>query len=310
MSVAYFTHRACLDHDTGIAHPENPDRLRTVWRALEHPNFVPLLREEAPEATVEQLSRAHPRNYVDKILSLRPEEGDFIQIDGDTRISHGSVTAALYAAGAGIAAVDAVMEGWARAAFCAVRPPGHHAEPAEAMGFCLFNNAVVAAQHARARWGLQRIAVVDFDVHHGNGTQHLMADDPDLFYASTHQFPCYPGTGLAEEHGVAENVVNVLLDPGSGSAAFRAAWSGQVLPALERFAPDLLVISAGFDADKRDPQAQLRVEPADFAWLTEQLMDLAERRFKGRVVSVLEGGYDLDALREGVSAHVRALMRA
>jgi len=201
------------------------------------------------------------------------------------------------------------MENLALAAFAAVRPPGHHAEPARPMGFCLFNNAAVAALHARAQWGVQRVAVVDFDVHHGNGTQAMFATDPDLFYASSHQSPCYPGTGDAWERGVANNVVNTPLRPGEGSAAFRTAWKETILPELDRFAPGLLIVSAGFDAHKADPLAQLRLETADFAWITAELVQIAERHCGGRVVSVLEGGYDLDALAASAAEHVRGLMR-
>ncbi len=208
-----------------------------------------------------------------------------------------------------MAAVDAVMEGWARAAFAAVRPPGHHAEPGRPMGFCLFNNAAIAALHARARWGKRRVAVVDFDVHHGNGTQAVFAADEDLFYGSSHQHPCYPGTGMVSERGVAGNVVNAPLPPGADGATFRAAWSGRVLPALDAFAPEFVVVSAGFDAHKADPLAQLRLETADFAWITDELLALADRHTGGRLVSVLEGGYDLDALAMSVATHVRGLMR-
>jgi acetoin utilization deacetylase AcuC-like enzyme len=225
-------------------------------------------------------------------------------------MSAGSAEAALRAAGAAVAGVDAVMDGWARAAFAAVRPPSHHAEFARPMGFCLFNSVAVAALHARARWGVQRVAVVDFDVHHGNGTQAIFAADADLFYASSHQHPCYPGTGQAWERGSANNVVNAPLRPGSGSAEFRAAWSDTILPELDRFAPGLLIVSAGFDAHKADPLAQLRVETNDYAWITRELMQVATRHCGGRLVSVLEGGYDLEALAASVAAHVRTLMQA
>jgi acetoin utilization deacetylase AcuC-like enzyme len=308
MSTALFTHPACLAHDAGAWHPECPDRLRSVLRALEHPDFVPLLRESAPEATVEQLTRVHPLNYVQAILAIRPPPGELVQLDGDTAMNAGSAEAALRAAGGAVAAVDAVMEGWAHAAFVATRPPGHHAEPARPMGFCFFANAAVAAQHARARWDLKRVAVVDFDVHHGNGTQAVFAADPALFYASSHQHPCYPGTGMADERGVAGNIINAPLAPGSGSSAFRAAWSDLLLPALDDFAPELLIVSAGFDAHKADPLAQLRLETADFAWITTQLCQVARQHCGRRIVSVLEGGYDLDALAASTAAHVRELM--
>jgi acetoin utilization deacetylase AcuC-like enzyme len=308
--TALFSHPACLEHDAGGWHPERPDRLRAVLAALDAPDFEPLLRETAPQATREQLLLAHPADYVDAILSIRPGPGELVQLDPDTAMNAGSVEAALRAAGAAIAAVDAVMEGSARAAFAAVRPPGHHAEPARPMGFCLFNNAAIAALWARARYGLGRVAVVDFDVHHGNGTQTMFAADPDLFYGSSHQSPCYPGTGQPHERGCAGNIVNVPLAPGSDGSVFRAAWAGTILPALEAFAPELLIISAGFDAHEADPLAQLRLETADFAWITAELVGLAERQTGGRVVSVLEGGYDLEALAASAAVHVRGLMRA
>ena len=310
MPTALITHPACLDHDTGAYHPECSERLRAVLAALEAPEFAPLLREQAPEATREQLQRVHPENYVEAILAIRPELGESVQLDADTAMSNGSADAALRAAGAAVAGVEAVMQGWARAVFAAVRPPGHHAEPSRPMGFCLFNNAAVAAMHARVVYGVQRVAVVDFDVHHGNGTQAMFAQDPDLFYASSHQSPCYPGTGDAWERGVANNIVNAPLRPGDGSAAFRKDWSTIILPELDRFAPGLLIVSAGFDAHKADPLAQLRLETADYAWITDELVGIAERHCEGRVVSVLEGGYDLDALAACAAVHVRGLMRA
>ena len=306
MTTALFTHPACLGHDAGPWHPERPDRLRAVLAALEGEAFAPLLRESAPEATPDQLALAHPREYVEAILAIRPPAGETVALDADTAMNEGSVPAALRAAGGAVAAVDAVMEGWARNAFAAVRPPGHHAEPSRPMGFCLFNNAAIAALWARARWGLRRVAVVDFDVHHGNGTQAIFAADAALFYGSSHQMPCYPGTGAVAESGVAGNIVNAPLRPGEGSAAFRAAWSGRILPALAAFDPELLVISAGFDAHRADPLAELRLETEDFAWITAQLVGVAG----GRVVSVLEGGYDLEALAAASAVHVRALMGA
>ena len=310
MTTALITHPACLEHDTGPFHPESPDRLRAVLAALETEEFTALLRELAPEATIEQLTRVHPANYVEAILSIQPESGEQVPLDGDTLMSEGTAQAALRAAGAAVMGVDAVMEGWARSAFAAVRPPGHHAEAQRPMGFCFFNNAAVAALHARVRWGVKRVAVVDFDVHHGNGTQDIFEADPDLFYASSHQSPCYPGTGDASERGTANNILNVPLRPGDGSAAFRLAWGREIIPELDRFAPGLLIISAGFDGHKADPLAQLRLETADYGWITQELVRVAERHCGGRVVSVLEGGYDLHALAASAVAHVRALMRA
>jgi acetoin utilization deacetylase AcuC-like enzyme len=310
VSVLLLTHRACLAHDPGPYHPECPDRLRAVLRALDAEEFSGLIRGEAPRATVEQLCRVHPRHHVEAILAIRPDPDDRVALDADTLMSWGSAEAALRAAGAACAAVDAVMEGAARRAFCAVRPPGHHAEPARPMGFCLFSNAAVAARHAQAAHGIARVAVVDFDVHHGNGTQAVAETDATLFYGSSHQWPLYPGTGDPRERGVAGNVVNATLPPGADGEAFRAAWRERILPVLDAFAPGLLVVSAGFDAHARDPLAQLRVREADFAWLTAELCAIAERHCRGRVVSLLEGGYDLDALGASAAAHLQALLRA
>ena len=308
MTTALFTHPDCLLHDNGPGHPEQPDRLRAVLRALEHPDFAHLLREEAPLATPEQLGRVHPGRYVERILSIRPPSGRYARLDADTAMNSGSADAALRAAGGACAAVDAVMEGWAQRAFAAVRPPGHHAEPAQAMGFCFFSNAAVAAAHARTRWAVERVAVCDFDVHHGNGTQACFEQDGTLFLASSHQHPCYPGTGMADEQGVG-NIVNMPLPPGTAGQAFLQAWDRIALPALEAFRPGLIIISAGFDAHRADPLAELRLDTADFGAITTRLMDAAERLCDGRLVSVLEGGYDLPALAASAAAHVRALMR-
>ncbi len=309
MSVLLFSHRACLQHDPGPHHPECADRLRAVLRALDTEEFSDLLRDEAPLATTEQLTRIHPPHYVEAILGIRPEPDDRVALDGDTIMSWGSAEAALRAAGAAVAAVDAVCRAEVRRAFCATRPPGHHAEPGRPMGFCLFANAAIAARHAQAVHGIARVAVVDFDVHHGNGTQACCESDPTIFFASSHQWPCYPGTGAPEERGVG-NVLNVPLAPGADGAAFRAAWREHILPALEAFAPGLIVVSAGFDAHARDPLAQLRVREADFGWLTGEICRIADRLCGGRVVSLLEGGYDLDALAASAASHVRALMHA
>ncbi|MDN3568048.1 histone deacetylase family protein [Paeniroseomonas aquatica] len=309
MSVLLLTHRACLLHDPGEFHPECPDRLRAVLGALDREEFGDLLRDEAPEATVEQLARVHPRHYVEAICGIRPPAGESVPLDGDTVMSAGSAEAALRAAGAGVAAVDAVLAGGVRRAFCAVRPPGHHAEPGRPMGFCLFANAVVAARHAQAAHGVARVAVVDFDVHHGNGSQACVEGDASILYASSHQWPLYPGTGDRQERGVG-NVFNAPLPPGADGTAFRAAWAEALLPAIEAFAPGLVVISAGFDGHARDPLAQLRLREADFAWLTAELCAIAERHCGGHVVSLLEGGYDLEALASSTAAHVRVLLRA
>ncbi len=309
MTTALITHSACFYHDVPLGHPESPDRLRAVLHALEAPRFAALRREEAPRVSDEALARVHPKAFVDYVFSHIPEEG-FAHIDADTVLSPGSREAALRAAGAVVRAVDLVMEGGAQNAFCAVRPPGHHAEPATAMGFCLFNNIAIGALHARAAHGCERVAVMDFDVHHGNGTQAVFESDASLFYASTHQYPLYPGTGAARETGIAENVVNVPLKPFSGSAEFRAAMSGIVLPRLDQFAPEFLLVSAGFDAHANDPLAQLNFSDDDYAWATKALAGVAARHAKGRLVSALEGGYDLAALARSAAAHVGALMEA
>ena len=309
MTVALITHPACLEHDTGPWHPECADRLRGVLSALEGEEFLPLLRETAPAASESELARVHPLDYVRAILAIRPPPGEHVALDADTTMSAGSAEAALRAAGGAVHAVDSVMEGWARSAFVAARPPGHHAEPSRPMGFCLFANAAIAACHARVRWGLGRVAVVDFDVHHGNGTQAIFADDPDLFYASSHQFPCYPGTGTESERGVG-NIFNAPLRPGATGADFRRAWETALLPALDRFAPELIIVSAGFDAHKADPLAQLRLETADFGWITARLVEAAERHCSSRLVSLLEGGYDIPALAASDALHVRTLLHA
>jgi acetoin utilization deacetylase AcuC-like enzyme len=309
--VLLLTHHDCLGHENFEDHPECPDRLRAVLGALEAEEFCGLLREAAPAATEAQLLLAHRPEHVARILSIRPRPGCFVPLDGDTGMNHASVEAALHAAGAGVAAVDAVCapegHGGVTRAFCAVRPPGHHAEPGRAMGFCFFSNAVIAARHAQRAHGLGRVAILDFDVHHGNGTQAAVADDASILFASSHQSPCYPFTGEASETGQG-NLFNAPLPAGADSVAFRAAWAERLLPAVERFAPELIVISAGFDAHARDPLAQLRLREADFGWLTAEICRIADRCCGGRVVSMLEGGYDLPALAASTAAHLRALM--
>jgi acetoin utilization deacetylase AcuC-like enzyme len=306
MTTLFYTHPACLEHDPGPHHPESAERLKTLLHALEKPEFAALERRLAPEAAREDLLRAHSLRHVEAVLGAVPSRGR-VALDADTALSPGSGMAALRAAGAVAAAVDAVVAGEAKSAFCAVRPPGHHAEREQAMGFCLFNNVVVGALRAHWVHALARIAVIDFDVHHGNGTQSAFAADPHLFYASTHQSPLYPGTGAAGERG-AGNIVNVPLPAMSGGREFRDGLSARILPALDAFAPELLLISAGFDAHKDDPLAQLLLEEADYAWVTEKLVAIARRHAEGRIVSVLEGGYDRHALGASVAAHVRALM--
>ena len=306
MTTFLYTHPACLDHDPGRHHPESAARLRAVLDALADPEFDRLERREAPEAALEDLMRVHPRPHVERLMHAVPKSGH-VGIDADTILSPASGLAALCAAGAVVAAVDAVVANEADNAFCAVRPPGHHAEPDRATGFCLFNNIAVGALRAREAHGLQRIAVIDFDVHHGNGTQAAFEADNALFYASTHQSPLYPGTGSVGETGVG-NIFNVPLMPMAGSTQFRAAMSERILPALDAFRPEFVLISAGFDAHRSDPLAQLLLDEDDFIWITERLIDIADRHAGGRVVSALEGGYDLAALGACVAAHIRVLM--
>ncbi len=300
------SHPVCVEHDTGTGHPESPNRLRAVHAALDKPEFADLERREAPEATAEQIGRVHEGDYLDRLLAAIPASG-LDALDPDTVVSPKSGEAALRAAGAVCAAVDAVATGEARNAFCAVRPPGHHAEPGRAMGFCLINNVAVGALHARAVHGFTRIAVVDFDVHHGNGTQAAFESDGELFYASTHQYPFYPGTGAESATGIG-NIVNVPFPADADSADFRMAMAGRILPALAEFSPDFLFISAGFDAHEDDPLAQVRLVEDDYLWVTGELLAIAKTCCAERVVSVLEGGYSLEALAASTYAHVRGLM--
>ena len=308
MTTLLYTHPDCLEHDPGRYHPESPDRLRAVLGALDGAEFAQLGRREAPKAMLDDIARVHPRRFVERLLAAVPRAGH-VGIDADTVLSPQSGSAALRAAGAVVAAVDAVVAAEADNAFCAVRPPGHHAEPGRAMGFCLFNNVAVGALRAREVHGLERVAVVDFDVHHGNGTQACFYDDPDLFYASTHQSPFYPGTGARSETG-AGNIVNVPLPAMAGSREFRLGISREILPALDAFQPDIVFISAGFDAHRNDPLAQLLLDETDYTWVTEQLVGIAHHHAGGRIVSTLEGGYDLAALGASAAAHVRVLMSA
>lgn len=302
----FFTHAACFAHDTGPGHPERAERLGAVIDGLRDA-FVGADWREAPRASRGQLLHVHDPALLEMVLETYPDGR--VMLDPDTVLSPASAEAALRAAGAGVAAVDAVMKGEARNAFCAVRPPGHHATVGEAMGFCLFNSIAVAARHALDKHGLSRVAVVDFDVHHGNGTQAIFEADPRVMYLSSHQWPLYPDTGRADERG-AGNIVNAPLPAGADGTAFRDAWRETLLPALDAFAPQLILVSAGFDAHWRDPLAQLRLVEDDYAWITAQLTALAGRHARGRIVSMLEGGYDLEALRDCSVAHVRALAGA
>jgi acetoin utilization deacetylase AcuC-like enzyme len=301
-----YTHSVCLQHDPGPGHAESPLRLRAVLQALDQDRFATVDRIEAPQATREQLLRVHTAAHIDRILSTTPDSGT-VRLDEDTLMSPASAEAGLRAAGAVVAAVDAVMQGNATRAFCAVRPPGHHATPDTAMGFCLFNNIAVAAAHALAVHGLKRIAIADFDVHHGNGTQDIFQREPRVLFISSHQSPLYPGTGSPQEHG-AGNIVNAPLSPGDGSYAFRELWDGALLPRLHAFKPQLVLVSAGFDAHRNDPLSDIRLQTEDYAWITERLVDLARAHAGGKLVSTLEGGYDLTALAASVSVHVNALI--
>ncbi|MBC8269529.1 MAG: histone deacetylase family protein [Rhodospirillaceae bacterium] len=307
MSTALYSHPVCVEHDPGTHHPERPDRLRAVLKALEAEAFDDLVRIPAPKASLAQIERVHAPYYVEKVFENIPESGLF-HLDPDTAMSPKSGEAALRAAGGVCAAVDAVIGGQTTNAFCALRPPGHHAEPSQAMGFCLFNNIAIGALQARDAHGIERVAVVDFDVHHGNGTQASFERYRDFLYVSSHQSPAYPGTGAEMERGLNNNIINVELDPGSGSDIFRKAYTDRILPALRDWKPQLLMISAGFDAHLRDPLAQLLLHDDDFAWVSRQLLEVAAEVCENRVVSVLEGGYDLDALAACVALHVGELM--
>lgn len=309
MSTVLLHHPCFTGHQTPLGHPERPDRMRAIDRILEHERFQALERDSAALGTLEQAALAHPEEHIIALKKLMPEEG-LVRIDDDTTASPGTWEAALRGVGAVCQAVDEVMPRKVKNAFAAIRPPGHHAEHTKAMGFCYFNNAAVAARWAQKHWGAQRVAIMDWDVHHGNGTQDIFWDDPTVMYASTHQMPLYPGTGDMDETGNHNNIVNVPLRAGDGGAEFREAMDIAVLPRIEAFRPDLVIISAGFDAHVRDPLGQINLVETDFAWATERLMQIAERTAGGRLVSVLEGGYDLEGLARSVAAHVMTLMKA
>lgn len=307
MTTLYVSHPASFDHVVPEGHPERPARMRAIERALEDERFASLVRVQAPRAEPSVATLAHPAEYVDALMAAVPEQG-MVGIDADTILSPGSMEATLRAIGGAVHAVDAVMRGECSNAFVAMRPPGHHAERMKAMGFCLFNHAAIAARHARAAFGVDRVALVDWDVHHGNGSQDIFWDDDAVLYCSTHQMPLYPGTGAASERGNKNTIVNVPLHANDDGEVFREAFEAGILSRLEAFRPDLILISAGFDAHRLDPLANLRLEAEDFAWATRRLMEAAERSAGGRVVSVLEGGYSLEGLSKSVAAHVNALM--
>jgi len=308
MSTLLITHPAGYNHLTPLGHPERPDRLRAVERALEDERFQTLVRDQAPTVPFETIALCHPIDYVEQIRDASPSEG-MVRLDADTSMSPGTFEAAIRAVGGAVFAVDEVVAKRAANAFCATRPPGHHAETARPMGFCFFNSAAIAARHAREFHGLERVAVVDFDVHHGNGTQEIFWSDPTVMYCSTHEMPLYPGSGATTERGAYNNIVNAPLRAGDGGTEFREAFDTAILPRLASFKPELVVISAGFDAHMRDPLANLNLSEADFGWATRRIMEVADRTADGRVVSVLEGGYDLEGLAKSVAAHVTALMR-
>ena len=305
MTTHLYTHAIFAEHDTPDGHPERPDRMKAVARALED-GFDDLVRFETKPGDAELFTLAHPQSHVDAIKRARPERGRE-RLDPDTWMSEKTWDCMLHATGGLTSAVDAVANGKADNAFVAARPPGHHAERATAMGFCMVNNVAIAARYAQEKHDLERVAIVDFDVHHGNGTQDIFQDDGTVFFASTHQMPLYPGTGAKRETGVG-NICNAPLDPGSGGDTFRDAFRERVLRELDAFRPDILFISAGFDAHTLDPLANINLTGDDFDWATGKLMEAAERLCDARVVSTLEGGYSLDGLAEGVSAHVKRLM--
>ena len=299
-----FTHPAMMAHRVPGRHAEHSGRLSTVLDGLQ---ALSLDRREAPLAHRDALALVHDGVYLDALDHAFPTDGSLRALDPDTFISMGSREAALRAAGAVVAAVDAVLGGEGSTAFCAVRPPGHHAEPNAAMGFCLYNNVAIGALHALRGYGLKRVAVIDFDVHHGNGTQTIAERERDLMFASTHEFPFYPGTGAADERGLDGNVINCPLPRGTSGAAWRRVMEREILPAVDAFAPELILVSAGFDAHEADPQANLALHDDDYAWVGRAILEVAKSRSSGRVVSTLEGGYDLDALRRSAAAYVGAL---
>lgn len=308
MSTLILHHKNCLRHDTGFRHVERPERITAVMESVGKLAGTEIL--PAPRATLEQLTLVHPADYWEQLVGLEPgtggEDRGIIALDADTFMSPGSIDATLRGSGAACFAIDQIEKGNARNAFCAVRPPGHHALATIPMGFCLLNHVAVAARYAIDSGYAERVAILDFDVHHGNGTQAIFEESPEVLFISSHQMPLYPGSGYPSETGVG-NIVNMPLSPGDGSDEFRAAWSGHGLPEVERFQPDLVLVSAGFDAHELDPLGQLELKDEDYGWITAEIRKIAESHCAGKVVSMLEGGYDLDALATASAAHVRAL---
>jgi acetoin utilization deacetylase AcuC-like enzyme len=304
MSTIIIQHDDCLRHDPGVRHPESAQRVKAVMSGLE--DIKGLQRLPAPLATTEQITRAHPAQFWASLQAQEPSEGR-VAIDPDTSLNSGSIDAVLRASGGLCFAIDQVLSDKALRAFCAVRPPGHHSEPETAMGFCLLNHVAIGAFHALENPSVKRVAIIDFDVHHGNGTQAVFEQNPNVLFVSSHQFPLYPGTGHMEETGCG-NILNLPLAAGDGSEAFREAWNKLGLPTVHSFEPDLILVSAGFDAHERDPLAQLEVQDADYRWITEEICDLATDSCQGRVASILEGGYDMQALASASRSHVQGLI--
>jgi acetoin utilization deacetylase AcuC-like enzyme len=308
MTTAFLTHTDCLNHVTPPGHPERVDRLLALYASLDAVDDENLIRVTPDVGLDPHILRAHPQGHIDAISAAAPNDG-YRSLDADTHMSPGSLRAAYLGVGAMVRAVDMVVAGEATNAFAAMRPPGHHAERSTPMGFCLFGNIAIAAKHALDHHGLERVAVVDFDVHHGNGTQDLLWDEPRSLFISSHQMPLYPGSGAPSERGAHNNVLNVALDPGSGGTELKKAYDRVILPALEAFEPQLLLISAGFDAHTADPLANLNWTVDDFVWATEKLCDIADKHCGGRIVSTLEGGYDLEALAASSVAHLKTLIK-
>jgi acetoin utilization deacetylase AcuC-like enzyme len=310
VSTLFVSQPLGLDHDTGPSHPERPDRLRAIHKVMADTRFDALARDESPWGEAKVITRVHPASYFNAIEQAAPKDGSVALDHGDTVMSPGTWATLMHAVGGTTHAVDCVMNGSHSNAFVAMRPPGHHAELSTPMGFCFFNTAAIAARHAQMMHGAKRVAIVDFDVHHGNGTQAIFWSDPTVLYSSTHQMPLFPGSGAVSERGLHDNIVNAPLRSGDGGEQFRDAMQSRILPRLESFAPDLIVISAGFDAHWRDPLGSVELVEDDYAWITEELMEIARKRCGGKIVSLLEGGYDLEGLATSTAAHVGTLMGA